>query len=125
MARDAAHAAAIVLGREHASLAIHRQAIRHASRERGQLRSFGQPPPACDALVRNVAEEQLAATPHRSLGESKAAGEAVDGSVRGDEIVQARIANFEPGHRVLLDDRSSGMNGVRILALLAPPWPSD
>ena len=61
----------------------------------GQLRALGQPAPARDALVRDVAEEQSVAAPHRPLGEGEAAGDALDGGVGCDEIVQAGVVHFQ------------------------------
>ena len=92
---DARHAAAIVLRRQHPSLAVERQPVGHADGVGGQLRPFGQPPPAHDALVGDVAEEQGARAPHGALGEGQSAGDALDGRVRRDEIVQASIARFQ------------------------------
>src|SRR5262249_48035446 len=60
--------------------------------------ALGQPPPPRDALVRDVAEQERAVSPHRSFGEPQSAGDALDRRVGGDQRVQARIAGFQWGH---------------------------
>ena len=53
---DPGHAPAVVLRREHPSLAIQSQAVGHARGEGGQFGTLRQPAPAHDALVRDIAE---------------------------------------------------------------------
>ena len=93
--RDAAHAAAIVLRRQHLALAIQGQTIGHARGIGGQLRALRQAAPAHDPLIRNVAEEQGGTTPHWPFGKPQAASDALDGGVGGNEIVESRVVHFE------------------------------
>src|SRR5262249_5746967 len=113
---DPADPASIVLGRQDAPLAIERQAIGHAASIGGELGPLGQPAPPRDALVRNIAEEQTAAPPYRSLREPQAAGYPLDGGVRVDEIVETGVVGFQRCHGGQLLGRSSewlrGASGV-------------
>jgi hypothetical protein len=79
---DARDAAAVVLRRQYASPAIQGQAVGRAPGVGRQLRALRQPAPARDALVRDVAEEEIGAAPHRPFGEPEPARDAIDGGVR-------------------------------------------
>jgi hypothetical protein len=75
-------------------LPIERETVRHAGGIGRQLGPLGQAPPAHDALVGNVAEQQRAAAPDRALGEREPAGNAIDRRVGSDEIKKTSIARF-------------------------------
>jgi hypothetical protein len=92
--RDASNAAAVVPGRQHSALAIQRQAIGHPRGIGGQLRALRQPAPAYNTFIGNIAKEQVCTAPYRAFRKPQPAGDALDGGVGGNQIMQSRVIDF-------------------------------
>ena len=85
--------------------------------------AFGQLAPAADAVVGNVAEQQVVAAPDGPLGESEAAGDAFQVGARLDQLGEAS------GHVLKLDvemrNRFGHGAGSKCQVSLAPILPDS
>src|SRR5439155_11541224 len=92
---DAADLTTAVLGGDDQPLPVESQAVGLAPAVGSDLRSLDQLPPPHDAVVPNIAEEQLIAMPDWALGKGKAAGYPLYSGSFCYQLVKRRAPHVE------------------------------